>query len=258
MCFKVPLFKVNQLNVIFDNDDLPPKIVLKDVNYTFYKQHFYIILGGNGVGKTTFVKSIISDLDVNMFDRYIHYEDRYLNGKDFIKKVNLGYIPQTPQEALVDSLTIGENFVFRGKFRNKKTIQSWLNSFLFSRKDKKEVESFISKYSFLEFLIGRLDEPFDTLSGGQQQLLNLAIILYDKPELIIMDEPTSKLDVEHKSKFWEVLSELHNDKSLNITFIITTHDQDLISSFDNHQNSAILRIEAHDIKPHETRKNDCE
>jgi len=237
------LFAIHNLNVTYPMDNLEPKDVLKNIHQKFYKNHLYVVLGGNGVGKTTFVKAMLGELETTeLYKKYIKYNDQHIDAKSFVKQVRIGYIPQHPQEALIDSFSIGENFAFRPKIRNTLSLQSWLNTYVYSKKEEEKIRQFLTLYNFFDFLYDNLNEPVSNLSGGQQQLLNLAIVLYLKPDLIIMDEPTSKLDSEKKSEFWKSIFELHRDENNQMTFIITTHDKDLVN-FGNKENCTKLFID---------------
>lgn len=232
------LFTIDNLNVIYTIDNLKPNTIFQNLEQTFLKNYLYIILGENGSGKTTLIKSILGQLETTeMYSSYIKFNNHYLSAKQLIKKLKIGYIPQHPKEALIESFSIGENIAFRNQFRNKKSIQSWLTSFVYTKEEINKIKEFLLSYDFLNFLVDRLEESINNLSGGQQQLLNLAIVLYYQPNLVLMDEPTSKLDKEHKTKFWEHILRLHSENDNKTTYIITTHDNDITNfqKIDRHE-----------------------
>ena len=69
-------------------------------------------------------------------------------------------------------------------------------------------------------LLERKDSPVDTLSGGMQRRLNIAVALIHNPKLLILDEPTTGLDIEARYEVWQLITSL---KEQGMTILLTTH-----------------------------------
>lgn len=69
-------------------------------------------------------------------------------------------------------------------------------------------------------LLDRADSPVETLSGGMQRRLNIAVALVHQPQLLILDEPTTGLDIEARYEIWELIRNLKNQ---GMTILLTTH-----------------------------------
>ncbi len=69
-------------------------------------------------------------------------------------------------------------------------------------------------------LLDRADSPVETLSGGMQRRLNIAVALVHQPQLLILDEPTTGLDIEARYEIWELIRNLKNQ---GMAILLTTH-----------------------------------
>ena len=91
------------------------------------------------------------------------------------------------------------------------------------------------------------------LSGGQQQRIFIARALAEKPQLLVLDEPTVGVDADSQAKFYELLKELN--KKHNLTLILVSHDVDVVA----HEVSEIACINSKLVchgKPHDVLKSD--
>lgn len=172
--------------------------VLSDLHLTIEPGMVYGLLGPNGAGKTTTI-NIIGNLIKP--DR-----GRVLIGDmppSSQTKTLVGIAPQ--QNLLYHTLTCGENLAFFGKIygiRGKRLAQ--------------RIEECLN----LVGLADRVNSAAETLSGGMQRRLSMAIALIHQPKLIILDEPTTGLDLEARYQMWDVIRHLQRSGT---TIMITTH-----------------------------------
>ena len=150
------------------------------------------LIGPNGAGKTTLMRIIAEGL------RYNEGEIKIF-GKDLSKEV-LTLIGYSPQENIsYDLLTVEENLKFYADLYNisYKRVEDLINIFKLP-KDKKAKD----------------------LSGGYKKRLNLAISLIHNPKILILDEPSTGLDVSSRRELWELLKNLRDEGK---TIILSTH-----------------------------------
>jgi branched-chain amino acid transport system ATP-binding protein len=143
--------------------------VLRDLSFRLYQGESLAILGRNGVGKTSTLKTIMGLLKCQ--SGTIQFEGKSINtiSPYQIPRMGVGYVPQG--RGLFPNLTVKEN-LYLGY--------------------KKEGSPDLSDYIFERFprLKERLNQQAGTLSGGEQQMLSIARILLMHPKIILLDEPT--------------------------------------------------------------------
>lgn len=165
--------------------------IVKGFSLRLRKGEFYAILGGNGAGKTTALKTI-SGLQTP------YRGTVKLHGK-------LGHLPQNPQTLFVKR-TVREDLyeVFRGQKFPKE-------------QQDREVEKVVELCGLREFLDRH---PYD-ISGGEQQRTALAKVLLTSPEILLLDEPTKGFDAEFKVTFSVILRRL---LASGVTILMVSHD----------------------------------
>ena len=166
-----------------------------------FKNEIYCLLGHNGAGKTTLIKMIsgIEDPDNG---------DIFLNGISLVTNKNYLYhnIGLCQQEDIFfDYLTVSEHLKYMIEIKGY-------------HKDREQVENLINKIQLVE----KKDSICKTLSGGQKRKLCIALALIGNSPLVLLDEPTSGMDVIAKRSLWDFLKEFKNDKII----ILTTHSLD--------------------------------
>ncbi len=167
--------------------------VLRNVSLDIYENDFLGIIGPNGGGKTTLLKLILGLL--KPVSGKIIYSQKDL-------KKRLGYLPQINQ--------IDRKFPI--------LVSEVVASGLLSEKGKKtgHVEEALKSMGLMEIA----HKPIGQLSGGQLQRVLLARALVNKPELLILDEPSSYVDKRFEFKFYEILEEINQDTAI----ILVSHD----------------------------------
>jgi len=182
--------EVKNVNVSFGDTQ-----VLKDVSHTFREGKITIILGPNGCGKTTLIKSVV---------------------KLFAKKCGMSYIPQEIYGNVGLSVF---DVVALGRYDAKKFFTSE------NEEDLKHIEAALS----LMELDDKKDQLFDTLSGGEKQRVMAARAVCQDADWFIMDEPASNLDILHSKFILDTARSLVNEKGKS--FIIVMHDVNSASAY---------------------------
>lgn len=175
------------------------KNVLNNINLKINKGEFIGIAGSSGIGKTTLVDLIAGLLEKKSGNIYI--DDRLLND-DTLPKLKIGYIPQ---EYNTISASIRENVAFGVKDIDDEKVV--------------EVLKLAQLYDYIEenFIDGIYAKPFvDSIgfSQGQKQRLAIARALYLDPDIIILDEATSSLDLKTENEICEILHKLKGEKTI--------------------------------------------
>ena len=178
--------------------------VLKNINFEIEKGKFYTLLGPSGCGKTTILRIIAGFTDVSN-------GKVTLNGEDVTKlppnkrKVNTVF----QDYALFPHMNVFENIAFG--LRLKKTPENII---------KEKVADALKMVQ----LSGYENREISQMSGGQQQRVAIARALVNEPEVLLLDEPLSALDLKLRTDMQYELREVQ--QRLGITFIFVTHDQE--------------------------------
>ncbi|MDH6056106.1 ABC transporter ATP-binding protein [Umezakia ovalisporum] len=172
--------------------------VLQNLNLDIGYGEIYGLLGANGAGKTTTINIICNLLEADSGDVTINEKQVC----EATKKI-IGVAPQ--ENLLYKSLTCEENLHF---FANIYGLNREM-------RQKKVQETLLSVN-----LLNRAKSPVETLSGGMRRRLNIAVALVHQPRLVILDEPTTGLDIEARYEVWELIRQL---KKQGITVLLTTH-----------------------------------
>ena len=172
------------------------KEVLKDVNTQFNTGESAFIVGANGSGKSTFLSLIARLLTPNQGSISIDGENyKEFSSKGFAKKVSI-----MVQQRKIPDISVLE-FVSYGRY----PYRSFSNGF--SKADERIVEDALLKTSTKEFA----QMPLSSLSGGERQRVYIAMLLAQNTPYILLDEPTTFLDIQHSIEIMELLKKLRND-----------------------------------------------
>lgn len=172
--------------------------VLQDLTLSIAPGEIYGLLGPNGAGKTTTINIICNLLQADSGTVKIDG----LPVANATKQL-IGVAPQ--ENLLYRSLTCTENLDFFARIYGLSRVDR-----------KRQVRACLKAVNLMD----RADSPVDTLSGGMQRRLSMAIALVHQPKLVILDEPTTGLDIEARYEIWDLIRHL---KHQGITILLTTH-----------------------------------
>ncbi len=193
----------------------PGKFVLEGVTFEIAKGDFVGIIGPNGSGKTTLFKGISGELSALAGSLELDGKDlRKMNLKE--KARNLAVVTQTIE---VGSMTV-EEYVLMGRI----PYHSQFHFF-----ETKEDFEIARKYMKLTGVDRLKDKYMNALSGGEQQLAGIARALTQEPKLLLLDEPTSHLDITHQVQILNLIRKLSRELGLTILMII--HDLNLAGEY---------------------------
>ncbi len=191
-------------------------VALSDITLEIAEGEFVGIIGPNGSGKTTFLKGVLGLLpplsgELQIFD-CAHQQMRCAH------RAKIGYLPQ---KQFVDPhypITAGEvalmgRYGALGLFKRP------------SRADRERVAEALAAVN----MEAHADAPFGALSGGQQQRVLIARALSQSPQILLLDEPTTCIDIPTQRQLIELVCHLH--KTYRLTILFVTHDINAISPF---------------------------
>lgn len=186
-------------------------IIIENLNLEIPKGEITVFVGGNGSGKSTLLRSLARLLkptqgEILLSDKLIN---RY-STKEIAKE--LAILPQGP--IALEGLTVLQ-LVKQGRYPYQHFFRQW------SQEDENIVMSALEATGMKEFA----ERDVDSLSGGQRQRVWIAMTLAQQTDIILLDEPTTYLDLAHQVEVLDLLFEL-NEKE-NRTIVIVLHDLNL-------------------------------
>ncbi|WP_338972332.1 ABC transporter ATP-binding protein [Spiroplasma endosymbiont of Panorpa germanica] len=197
--------EIKNLNKSFNN-----KVALNNINFSLNEGDIIGLIGNNGAGKTTIIKSI--------FQEYIVDKNCILVNGEMIDENSL-----KKMEFFPDQNNFSKNFNIK-KYCN-------YNYQLKNGKNGCDFEKLFLKIMSLLGLEDKVKDKFNQLSSGMQKKALLASILVNKPEIIVLDEPTANLDIQTRKQFIGLLKKLSQKSDVGI--IITSHNIDELETFIN-------------------------
>jgi iron complex transport system ATP-binding protein len=172
------------------------------------------IIGPNGSGKSTLLRLAAGILPPATGRVLLDGADLAgLDRRDVAK--SLGYLPQNVHYAF--DYTV-EEVASMGRFPHL-TGLGFLSAF-----DRDVIDSSLSRTEMTEFR----ERPLSRLSGGERQRAFLASVLAQEPRVLLLDEPTTALDIHHQARFFRLLNEL---AASGIAVVVVTHDLNLASLY---------------------------
>ena len=204
MVIENKLFEVK--NIYFDYDG---EEIFSDISFSIERGDVLCILGPNGTGKTTLIKCLNGLNEINSGEILINGEDiRGLSFRQISKHV--GYIPQSHVPSFPFKVF---DVVLMGR-------APYLNLTDSPKDEDKKIALDALKTLGIEDL---KDKEYTNLSGGERQLVFLARVLCQKPDILILDEPTSHLDFGNQIKLLEIIDNLARS---GLSIIMSSHFPD--------------------------------
>ena len=186
--------------------------VLEEITLSLEENDFAALVGPNGGGKTTFVKLLTGLLSPTRGDLSVLGVSPQKAGP------RIGYVPQFSGFDMAFPITVLD-VTLQGIFHKTLLGPSWKKEHL------KKADEIMERLEITS--LGR--KRFSDLSGGQKQRTLLARALISSPELLILDEPTSSVDITVEEDIYDLLKEV-NQKT---TILLVTHDMAFVSSYVN-------------------------
>ena len=188
---------------------------LKKINFSVEKGEFIGIIGPNGSGKTTLLRTIAKVLKPKEGELlYNGINIWQMKSQSLAKKIAV--VAQNPG---ISFLTV-EDFVLLGRIPHYKKFQ-----FMETKKDL----HIAKKCMVLTDTFRIRDQYVGEISGGERQLALIARALCQDPELLLLDEPTTHLDIAHQLRILDFIKKLNKD--LRLTVITVLHDLNLASEY---------------------------
>jgi len=189
-----PAITLNNVSLRYENN-----IVLHGINSTFEAGQCHVIMGPNGGGKTSLLRSVLG-LTPFKGEINVHWSD---------KKGKIGYVPQKASFEPSLPLTVLD-FILLNQSRSPLF-------FNFNKKHKVNALKQLARVGMEDRALLRMGQ----LSGGEQQRVLFAQALLDNPDLLILDEPTNGMDDQGVRYFESLITDLVSE---NKTIVVVHHD----------------------------------
>lgn len=187
------------------------KPLIKNIEIKLNRGQILTLIGPNGAGKSTILKSITRQLKTISGTVYLEQAFMHkMSNREISKKLSV-----VMTERMRPELMTCEDVVSTGRYPYTGTLG------ILSEKDKLKVEESMKLVHAWELR----DRDFTAISDGQRQRVLLARAICQEPEIIILDEPTSFLDIRHKLELLTILKKMVREK--NVAVIMSLHELDL-------------------------------
>ena len=188
-------------NISYGNLDIVTDLIL-DIP----KGKITTIIGSNGCGKSTILKTIARIIQAKSGDIFVNNINIKEQSPKDLAKV-MAVLPQSPQAP--SGLTV-EELIAYGRFPHQKGFGKM-------RKEDEDIVTWALKSTGIEEF---RDRPIEALSGGQRQRAWIAMALAQQTEILILDEPTTYLDLAHQLEILKLLEELNKKQGTTIVMVI--------------------------------------
>ena len=184
------------------------RLVIDELDVSIPDGSFTAIIGPNACGKSTLLRGLSRLLRPSAGAVYL---DGQTIGSFPAKEVarRLGLLPQSP--VAPDAITVAD-LVARGRHPHQRLLRQW------SRQDEDAVAEAMAATGVAELA----DRPVDELSGGQRQRVWIAMVLAQQTPILLLDEPTTFLDIAHAVEVLDLCEELHEREGR--TLVTVLHD----------------------------------
>ncbi len=198
--------------------------VLKGISFNVERDDFFAIIGPSGAGKSTLIRCINRLVEPNSGDVLLNGKNITQMGKGELRKArrNMGMIFQ--EFNLVERMSVMDN-VLSGRLGYVGNFRSLLR--FYPKSDIQNALELLDKVGLGDFVDKRADE----LSGGQRQRVGIARALIQRPQLLLVDEPTSSLDPKIAKEVMGMIKELSQEAGVPV--LCNIHDVQLALEFSN-------------------------
>lgn len=168
-------------------------VVIKDLDLMLEVGERLAVIGPNGVGKTTFLKTLVGDTEINS------------GTVKWSENVSVGYYAQD----------------HAADFAEDMTLLDWMNQWKAPSDDEQAVRGVLGRLLFSQ---KDIDKSVKVISGGEQGRMLFGKLMLSKPNILVMDEPTNHLDMESIESLNQALEEYPG------TVVFVSHDREFVSS----------------------------
>ena len=226
------------LNISYGNLD-----IVKDLNLDIPKGKITTIIGSNGCGKSTILKTIARIIQPKSGDIFVNNINIKEQSPKELAKV-MAVLPQSPQAP--SGLTV-EELIAYGRFPHQKGFGKM-------RKEDNDIVTWALQSTGIEEF---RDRPIEALSGGQRQRAWIAMALAQQTDILILDEPTTYLDLAHQLEILKLLEELNRKQGTTIVMVI--HELNNAARFADHmigvkKGKVVCQGTAHEVMTKENLK----
>jgi len=199
-------------NLSFAYSDEP---VVDKVTFSIEESEFVGIIGPNGAGKSTLLKLMDGILPLQAGEIQLQNKPLQEYARKQLAKL-IGFVPQNFTTAFSYSVN---DIVLMGRYPHLSSFSSE------NIKDHQIVERSMKSTDVWHFR----QRQFEELSGGEKQRVVLASALAQEPQILLLDEPTSSLDIKYQQQFYSILQELQQSRGL--TIVVVTHNINLAAHY---------------------------
>ena len=180
------MIQISNINKSFNK-----RCVLKNISFDIEQGKCIALIGKNGAGKSTLIDILIGNVNANSGE--IFDKDKLLQSEN--RSIMFQKTMFQAQLKVIETINLYQSF-----YENPLPLEEIIELTKF---DSSQLNQFVNK-----------------LSGGQQRLLDFVLSLIGQPQLILLDEPTSTMDIEIREYFWSIIENLKED---NRTILYTSH-----------------------------------
>lgn len=204
-CGQSCCLRVENLSVKIGNDQ-----ILHDINLHVHCKELLALIGPNGAGKSTLIKAILGQREYRGTIAFSQPGQRS-------KKPTIGYVPQSPSFDPGEPMSVADLFA---------CCMSKRPAFLgISKSMREKILQCLERVHGTELI----DKRVGLLSGGELQRVLLALALEPVPNILILDEPLSGVDVEGMETLMDMLDEIR--QSYDLSILMTTHDFSMLHRY---------------------------
>lgn len=194
------------------------KPIIEELSFAIPKHKITVFVGGNGCGKSTLLKAFCRLLKPRSGQVYL--DGKALNkygAKELARQ--LAVLPQSPQAP--EGLTVRQ-LIKQGRYPHQSWLQRW------SEDDEYYVEQALAATDLTAFA----DHNIEALSGGQRQRAWIAMTLAQGTDTLILDEPTTYLDLAHQIEVLDLLHRMNREQLTTVVMVL--HDLNLACRYADH------------------------
>ncbi len=206
-----PMVSISNLQVLRGG-----RPILSGLSCSIARGKITAIVGLNGCGKSTLLRTLVGEFPYQGVIQFACGEDHSRPRPDHV-----GYVPQR--------LSIEASLPITVRDLIGLSQQRWPIFLGVSRSAVRKMQPVLERVGVHSSL---LDVPIDGLSGGQLQRVLLALALEPKPELLLLDEPSSGIDFKDELSFNQLLAEINNESGT--TIVLVSHDLNTLEQFAHH------------------------